>query len=611
LKRFIPLLLALILLCGCHADQSQTTAPTTSTTQPTPMEYLPPSDGTIEELTQGAVQAYSLEGRSITGIRFFGSRLLAFSTDDHVELTTLLMLGGTELGILQSATLDCALTPDQLTLGSDSQTLAYYHTLENSIVLLDGQLAEIRRIRLPDQVTDRPVLSGDLATAYYCDGSSIYALDLESGLSRLLKQHSCSDQSLTALHFDDTVLEVFMTLADGSSQVAFISPENGETTGTDRELLTLATQDNHYLLQRLDGIVTETLVGQASGNLRVVDLPSSQTIYPAFSLNSLVASEGSILRLYDLSSGRISSQVDLGSGVQVQEVQADPAENTLWIRALDQQSGTPLLLRWQTAQTKISENTVYIHKRYTPEEPDTDGIAKCQQQADELSQKLGVTLVVDASLPVPQNYEYVPEHQVRALEESLARLEEALSVLPPEFLAGLHTVNQSGTVHIGLVRQVLNIAGEAETDLGGFHFVSAGDHYIVLTTEAELETAVMHQLCHVLDSYVFAHSTAYDHWDTLNPKGFTYAGSYTVNTEPDDASLQGQTQCFVSAYGMTYAKEDRAELFEAAMMPGNEALLSIPGLQNKLRYLCSAIRQAYDWEETQLTLPWEQYLKDE
>ena len=124
LKRFIPLLLAAVLLCGCHADQSQTTGQTIVATQPTPVEYLPPSDSTIEDLTEGSVRSYSLEGRSITGIRFFGNRLLAFSTDDHVELTTLLVLGGTELGILQSATLDCALAPNELTLSADGQTLA-------------------------------------------------------------------------------------------------------------------------------------------------------------------------------------------------------------------------------------------------------------------------------------------------------------------------------------------------------------------------------------------------------------------------------------------------------------------------------------------------------
>ena len=612
MKRILlPLLLLALLLAGCNSDSGHTTGQTTAATEPVPLAYLRDHGNSIEELTQGAVEAYSLEGRSVTGFRFFGDRLLAFTTADHVELTTVLTLGGQELGILKSTILDCALSPEHLMLSSDGQTFCYYHNMENSLVLLDAELNELRRIQLPDQVTDRPVISQDLSTAYYSSGRQIYALNLESGLPRLLKEHSCLSQQLTALHFHDTVLEVLLMLEDGQTQVAFISPENGETTGIDKELLTLTSEGDRYLLQRLDGSITETLVGTAGGQVMAMDTLPGQTVSPAYPMDSLAISQGNTVSLCDLQTGRITSRVELGDDVLILEADADPAGDSLWLRALDQQNNKLLLLRWRPAQTKVSESTKYIHKRYTAREPDTEALAQLQQRADALGKELGVTFVVNGQLPAPEGYEYVYEHQVLALSSALEKLQAGLSALPPEFLQGLCTVNQSDTIHIGLVRSILDIAGKPSSDTGGMHLVSAGDHYIVLTVDADLKTALNHHLCHVLDSYVYAHSDDYDKWEKLNPKGFAYAGTYDVQPDPDEPLLQGETLCFVSAYGMSFAKEDRATLFAAALESGNEALMALPRMQSKLQHLCTAIRDAFRWKETEITLPWEQYLKEE
>ena len=131
----------------------------------------------------------------------------------------------------------------------------------------------------------------------------------------------------------------------------------------------------------------------------------------------------------------------------------------------------------------------------------------------------------------------------------------------------------------------------------------------MLTIGDTMGEALLHQLSHVVDSYVFSHSVTYDNWDTLNPKNFTYIGSYDVPEGTDDSMLSGDAQAFINAYGMTYAKEDRATLFTAAVMPGNEALFAAKTIQNKLQTMCKAIRKSYGWEKIEdLTLPWEQYL---
>ena len=608
MKRLIlPLLLA-VLLCGCTGKTVETTG-NTSPLPSVPIQSLYDPNNTIEELTEGAVQAYSLAGHQPTGLLFFGDSLLVFTTDEHISLTTLLALQGTQPGIAQSVTLDCAIDPSEVTISADGSILAYYNPQENCMVYLDKSLTEVRRVQLPDQVTDRPVLTADLQTLYYAADSQIYTLDMNNGLPRLIKQHSCIEQSLRRLHFDGSVLEVFLTQENGKSLVAFISTDSGETIGTDDGLLTLSSQGEQYLLQRLDGTVTEVLTGTNGGTVQALLCQSGEAVWPAFSLDALAGVNGSQIRLYDLESGKVRAATDLGKLIQVTEIVSDPNAKVLWLRVTDQQSDTPLLLRWDMTASRVSQSETYLSKRYTAADPDTQGIASVQEKADAAAKELGLAIVVNGAVPAPQGYSFVAEHQVSALDDALSQLHQALDPLPAEFLAPLGSVNQSGTVHIALVRDILDVSGLPKTDMGGLHYVSAGNHYILLVVGGDMNTALLHQLCHVLDAYVFAHTPDYDLWDNLNPKGFQYTGSYDVTADPDDANLQGSTQRFVSAYGMTFAREDRATLFTAAMTPGNDALFAISGIQKKLKYMCDAIRKAYGWKKTDITLPWEQYLQ--
>ena len=50
------------------------------------------------------------------------------------------------------------------------------------------------------------------------------------------------------------------------------------------------------------------------------------------------------------------------------------------------------------------------------------------------------------------------------------------------------------------------------------------------------------------------------------------------------------------------------DLWKAIKDGNREALFALEGIQTKLAYMCKAIRNAYGWQETELTLPWEQYL---
>ena len=58
---------------------------------------------------------------------------------------------------------------------------------------------------------------------------------------------------------------------------------------------------------------------------------------------------------------------------------------------------------------------------------------------------------------------------------------------------------------------------------------------------------------------------------------------------------------------MSYPKEDRARIFEYAMLPGKESLFQTEVMQKKLQTVCTGLREAYDLEDSPCL--WEQYLK--
>ena len=139
--------------------------------------------------------------------------------------------------------------------------------------------------------------------------------------------------------------------------------------------------------------------------------------------------------------------------------------------------------------------------------------------------------------------------------------------------------------------------------------MDGGDHYIVLSIGPEMEQYFYHELCHALDAYVYGGSLIYDDWGLLNPKGFEYFGTYqNWEVAEDDPNLVGDSRAFLDGYSMTFAREDRAQVFAFAMLEGNEELFEAPALQKKLEQMCLAIRETYGWEKLEQVLPWEQYL---
>ncbi len=609
LKKILIVLLALLTLTGCGKDAPAPTGVTTTQGTTAPPIPLYDPDSHVEDVTGGAVRAYPLEGYDAKGFAFLGGNPVLFAMNGQLEMTTLHLLEGEDLSVTKSLTLDCALYPEDTCLQVTDRALAYYSPADNSIVILDAQLEETKRIPLPEQMTGAPLISTDLSTLYYCIGTDIRAMDLTNGISRLLKQQLCTRQELTALYADNTILEVFVTDEEGIGKATFISTADGQTLGSDGSLLSLSMADKQYLVRRMDGSVVETLVGTADGQLLQLAIHSDDMLSALWPINAVLAGSHRYLELYDLGTGEIISRVSLDSDMAVYSAQADPSGSCIWLWGYDSTLNCNLIFRWDHRATEVVESYSYLVPRYSAQNPDTDGLARCRKQADEISTKYGITLWLGLDIPSHSEYQLIPEYQAEALEEGLQMLDEALSAYPEGFFRQIGTLSRSKTLHISLMRSLQNLSGAPVPDQTGLQFRLNDEYHIALALNPELDTSLHHQMAHVLDSYVMGRNTLFDTWDRLTP-GFTYFQSYThVPPAKDDPLLGWDTRAFITGHGMTYPREDRAEIFSWAMTSYCEDLFKAPVLQAKLRQYCLGLRTALGLKkDASAVLPWEQYL---
>ena len=202
-------------------------------------------------------------------------------------------------------------------------------------------------------------------------------------------------------------------------------------------------------------------------------------------------------------------------------------------------------------------------------------------------------------LPVfPENVEFEKEYQVPAIRQALSDLDAALARFPEGFLQALGEKNADATVNIAIVRSF----PDGSDSLTVWPEASA---WMLLAVGEDLTTEFYKNLSYVLDNYIIAHSLLLDDWNSLNPEGFRYSLS---RTPVDDAVTEGENAAFLNPAATTYPRQDRAELFAYAMTAEDGEKLEAPALHAKLEALCRAIRDAFGWQDSDKTFPWERPL---
>lgn len=615
MKHIVALLLLLLVLAGCAPAVPETTEPTqpptldtTETTEP-PLHTLYQPDSPVQTQTAGAVRQYAVPDGQCQLLLPLGDGILVVSTKAAGEETEMILtvISGQEAAVTASKHLYTDLQSFLATLQPLPQGLGYYDSTKGCAVILDSRLQELGRYSLPADMQGLPVLSDMGNAVYYTNGSQLRALELQTGVPRLLREYTYPELLPERVFGGDALLSCSITEADGSSYTAFVSAKNGQILGTDSTLYTLQGTREAFFLHRKEASVTEYLFGEleepvqsffpAEENAVCYWLPEQSRMLTVFAESDHVQ----VLDLYDLTTGLRTASLPLEDIGYI--FAAAPAGDGIWLLGRDIALESDVLYFWDGSSQLTQEQTRYVTLRYTEDNPDVQGLALCRKWADKLEQTYDVEITFETEqLVQPPDYQLWGEYHVRAIRSGLAQLEVALSAFPEGFLEELGEISETEVLYLSLVREISD-------DVLGLQYWQENEAYIALTLGEELQTTFYHEICHALDSYIFSNSTVLDDWDDLNPRGFDYLYSYDGYHEYEDSAyLSGEKRAFTDAYAMTYPMEDRARILEYAMSADNESYFTAPIMQRKLKRLCTAIRDAFDLEESPVAFLWEQYL---
>lgn len=563
MKRLLALLLVLTLLAGCTVTQpteptQQTEPPTTESTEP-PVPSLYDPENVLEQQTNGAIRVYPL-GSEYDGMLLMGERLVLYDWD---EQTIMKAYTGAELRLDATASHHIQMPTNSHAIRTNEEMLCCYSAGTNTLLVLNDQLQEKYRITMPEDIQGIPVVDADMDTAYFCTPEGIRALDLDTGIAHMLRQQENYTGTAYTQFFDGALMGITVTYSDGSVATEFVSTETGLQAGRDGSLQFVNTYGDRFFLKRGEQENRTYLFGTRNGEIFEFLLADQRNVYPVLELGGvmLARDEGSgiVLDFFDLDSGLRTASVTLEGVETIGAMAADPRGH-IWIMDDD------TLYRWDVSKSPVSDETVYTSPWYTGEDPNEEGLILCQEDADVLGEKYGLTVRIWKDAVQMPWEKMIPEFRVEIFEAALTEMDAVLSVFPEGMLEELGQICDSETVYICIV-------ADTGTEQGQQAWMD-GDAYIAVEAGDNLRTELLRTLYRVMDTYVLGQTSMLDEWDAEKPA------------------------------------EDRARFFVEAMAEDNEDFFDGYWDQGKLRTLCRAIRRAFGMRYYEAELPWEQYLDD-
>ena len=595
-KLLVLAVAALLLLSGCSNQQAEetpsTAEQTTAATEPTGA-YIPTSE--LETETKGAVRVYDLQGQVYSWISQVGGEPVVGRDEANSEMTLLTGLDG-----VLAATAQLPFSSNISNAGNQSiyGGFAFYDSDHREMIFLDSQLKEADRVKLPEGIQGAPACSPDGRLIYYCLDREIRCMDVELGISRLIKSHSCLSQTVLGVYAEGEIIACRVVYEDGSKQIVYISAEDGQTIASQNLGTKLSTYQDAYLLMRKDGIVPQIIFGTDNTEAQILKL-EDDFVFPALELSGVMGAKtvenGVLLSFYEIPAGVRTAAAELAGVTAVKAAVSDSVHSVLWL-LVTLRSGEDVLLRWDPAMSAVENDAVYSGTLYTAKNPDKESLKTVQKRADDLSREHGVTIrLLDDATKRDNGRLLEVEYQPDAITSALDELERMLQTFPENFLYK----SVSTKIRICIVR---SIAKTQPYD----QFWYDGDAYILLTPGGNVEESFMKAVSYVVESHVLGNSPLVDSWSELNPGEFIYGDPSTYS----DEYLSGDGRLFVDRDSMTSVTEDRSRIFWQAMQPDNGEMFASEVMQNKLLQLCRAIRDAWGLERKTDVYQWEQYLTE-
>lgn len=591
MKRWIAIALAMLLLSGCGASpgvqEDDGNKPNQQQDDQSQLVSLYDPDSEAEKASNGALRAYLLGDGIYTGLMDFGGKLLVISQGGEMTL-----LQG-ELGeISATAATDLSESWGSTDLCTNGQSCAYYVSSRSEVVLLDERLQVAARIPLPEDMQGNPLIQLKRGEIFYCTEDQIRAINIQTGISRMVRSHSTMTQELLGSYFDDSLIACMVTDQQANQNILYLDTQTGQELDKKTAWYRMHTWGQSYYVHMPQSEGGQVVFGNRDDVMMRLDVPETQ-LFPALEswgvVGGLADETGLIISYYDLQTGNKTAQVKLAGHETLTDVVCDGSY--VWLLA------DKTLYRWDVKASPIQDETVYTSQMYTEEAPDTEGLENCRARADELENRYGFTLDLYRDAQENGNrFGAKTEFQTGPIGQALDGVENVLSKLPEGFL-GI-----TGDVRVSLVRSL------ADGQTSELYWKDGACHIILAGTD--VEEALMLGIGNAVDTRVLGNSFDYDTWDELNPWWFDYTYDYEENLERNNPEncLEGSNRYFTDVTAMSFPTEDRARLFANALMADNAEMFEASPIQKKLRAICIAIREAYDYQEDTQIFTWEQYL---
>lgn len=616
MKRLLGVCLILcILLCGCVQENTndskpidETTLPATQPTEETvPDLYIPGS--ALEQATSGAVRCFTIGSGSYGSFTIQNDSVALLYQKDGEGILELYV--GNTLTPEKSASLGIGVFPAPEHFCVNEHGIAYYDSVDIAMVFLDHNLRQIARMQMPEEIIGAAWLSPQWKTAYYCKQDGIYILDMQSGISRLLKEYSTQLHEITGLLSDGTVLRCSVESEDGSKHTIFVDALTGTILQETEHQENLTVWNDRYFLIQSENTIRQ--LRYRIGEKDFVLWPKEDGEFlPLLESDALIVlnrqKKTLALTYYQLDTGLRTAEVTLEGITEAWNFLPD-GQGGVWFLAKDANSAE-MLCHWNPGKSATDDETSYVTPYFTLENPDSVSLAKWIRRAKLLGEQFGVDIHIwqNAVNLAPAGQKLTAEYMVQVYEKFLPQLEQLLSVFPDGFY---EKAAVDKPLKIALVRSITGDPAMGTLPESTSLMYWDGDvPVIVLAMNEELAQSFYHALAHVIDTNVLSKTTAFYEWNTLNPNGFAYDNDYIVNLDRVDSSYaEGDERYFIDLFSMSFAREDRATIFEYSCMEGNEAYFQSPVIQEKLRRICVGIRAAFELKDVEAAFLWEQYLK--
>ena len=612
MKRFLLLLLTLLLLAGCGRED---VLPTEEQTEPHETEVVTePTIPWVEEKgmpwdLEGVLKEMPLtipDGLHYTAAMEFDGDLLLWSVDDHLEQCVL------EMCLVELDDGSVAATADLPT-----DRFIYPQTLGDTLYICDGyggmvtalnKDLEITRQWQIEETDDSLIMGADNVLYCNADGSALTCYDLNTGESGPVLE---GDPDVGWVSRNGNILSVRCFLPEtGAPDFVALDLTTGAYTyaGTPRGVDGANMVGNAWLYETYGENYTYDL---KCGDGEIMRIQSDGNMLT-------LMEEGYILQTSADSTTLSIHELD-GSLISACRISARETgyidSNMIWNEAqggffvlLHYYDDTARLLFWDVSKT-AEGNDLAMEPAPKPEEYQI----RLEQRAGELSRKYGVNILVGEQCDTRFDEFYATQiTDFEKVSAALSTLDKALSAYPEGFIRQL----RYDTVYGITIQLICDLQADGSGRTGGgyaaFTQTRWEDALMVIDIECSSEQTYYHEFSHIIDKYLEwdagqRSDALYSEsgWSDFNPGwfgGYTYDYSWEQNLSTGGA--------FIDGYATISPTEDRARVMEYAMLEWTSYNFEQgTALFRKLDYYARCIRDAFDTTGWTGAPQWEQHLR--